>query len=66
MRRGLRALFTALVGLGLAAEVIDYVQKLEREIDTAQAAGKATKQMRDELAAINAILQRMWSGDGGV
>jgi len=41
-----------------AAVLRDFVQKMERDIDAAEAAGKPTKQMRDDLAAINAILKR--------
>jgi hypothetical protein len=45
--------------VSIAAVLADFVQKLERDIDAAEAAGKPTKQMRDDLAAINAILKRV-------
>ena len=45
--------------MSIAAVVADFVQKLERDIDAAEAAGKPTKQMRDERDALIAMLKRM-------
>ncbi len=45
--------------VSITAVLADFVQKLESDIDAAEAAGKPTKQMRDDLAALNALLKRI-------
>jgi len=45
--------------VSIAASIADFVQKLEGDIDAAEAAGKPTKQMRDDVAALNAMLKRI-------
>ncbi len=44
--------------VSITAVLGDFVQKLECDIDAAEAAGKPTKQMRDDLAALNAMFKR--------
>jgi hypothetical protein len=45
--------------VSIAAVIGDLVQKLERDVDAAEAAGKPTKQMRDDRDALNAMLKRI-------
>ena len=45
--------------VSIAAVLDDFVRKLEWDIDQAEAMGKSTKQMREDLAALNSLLKRL-------
>jgi hypothetical protein len=45
--------------VSIEAVLADFAHKLEQDIDQAEAMGKSTKQMREDLAALSSLLKRL-------